>query len=73
MNIALIFHYYSLFSDKKAQSNSLKNKSLAKQLNGFRLMIVNLKRLSLLVGREKKTALFQLNSSKFSSGVSITH
>lgn len=43
MNIALIFHYYSLFSDKKAQSNSLKNKSLAKQLNGFRLMIVNKK------------------------------
>lgn len=43
MNIALIFHNYSLFSDKKAQSNSLRNMSLSKQLNGFRLMIVNKK------------------------------
>lgn len=43
MNIALIFHNYSLLSDKKAQSNSLRNMSLSKQLNGFRLMIVNKK------------------------------
>lgn len=61
MNIALIFHNYSLLSDKKAQSNSLRNMSLSKQLNGFRLMIVNKKdKSSVFWLEERKNALFQL-------------
>lgn len=71
MNIALIFHNDSLCSDIKAQSHSFRNTSLSKQLNGFRLMIVNKKDKASVFWWEEREK--KMRSSSSSSGASIKY
>lgn len=57
---------------KKEQSDSVKNVSLSKQLNEFRLMIVNKKDQASVFWWEEEKQTHCFNSS-FSSGVLITY